>query len=360
VTPDLRREGRRGLLAVIEQLQGFEVAAGSWEESVFPARVTGYRPEWLDELCLSGEVVWARLAPRGAQAMVTAEIPVESPGRGGIGPSRATPIAFVVRDNLPWLLRTMRGDALPVLPGPGAARDILECLGRGGALFYHDVVRATGRIHIEVEEGLWDLVARGLVTADGFGSVRALLSARERWTRRAARRPSGSLRRPAPGRGGAEGRWSLLAAPPGPEVVDPEGLAEGVAEQLLARWGVVFRDVVARETLAVPWREILWALRRLEARGTVRGGRFVTGFVGEQYALPAAVDLLRETRRRERAGELVRVAAVDPLNLVGIVTPGLRVPAVRGNVVAYRDGAPVGPGAVGDVTQAVSASLTTS
>jgi ATP-dependent Lhr-like helicase len=117
---------------------------------------------------------------------------------------------------------------------------------------------------------------------------------------------------------------------------------------------------VARETLAVPWREILWALRRLEARGTVRGGRFVTGFVGEQYALPAAVDLLRETRRRERAGELVRVAAVDPLNLVGIVTPGLRVPAVRGNVVAYRDGAPVGPGAVGDVTQAVSASLTTS
>src|SRR5262249_52616785 len=172
--------------------------------------------------------------------------------------------------------------------------------------------------------------------------VRALLSARERWTRRAARRPSGSLRRPAPGRGGAEGRWALLRVPSGPEVADAEGLAEGVAEQLLARWGVVFRDVVAREALAVPWREILWALRRLEARGTVRGGRFVTGFVGEQYALPAAVELLRETRRQERVGELVRVAAVDPLNLVGIVTPGPRIPAVRGNAVVYQDGAAVG------------------
>ena len=127
-----------------------------------------------------------------------------------------------------------------------------------------------------------------------------------------------------------------------------------MAEQLLARWGVLFRDVVARETLAVPWREVLWALRRLEARGTVRGGRFVTGFVGEQYALPAAVDLLRETRRRERAGETVRVTAVDPLNLVGVVTPGPRVPAVRGNVVVYRDGIPVAPGTAGGDVQAAA------
>ena len=358
LTPEGRREGRRGLLAVIEQLQGFEVAAGSWEESVFPARVAAYRPEWLDELCLSGEVVWARLAPRGAQAMGTPLTPAESPGRGGLGPSRATPVSFIVRDNLPWLLRAARGGLEPLLPGPGAARDILECLRAGGALFYHDVVRATGRLHIEVEEGLWDLVARGLVTADGFGSVRALLSARERWARRAARPPAGALRRAAHGRGGAEGRWSLLPSPPPPDSVDAEGLAEGVAEQLLARWGVLFRDVVARETLAVPWREILWALRRLEARGTVRGGRFVTGFVGEQYALPAAVDLLRETRRRERTGEIVRLAAVDPLNLVGVVTPGPRVPAVRGNVVVYRDGLPVAPGTAGGDVQAAAARLT--
>jgi ATP-dependent Lhr-like helicase len=212
-----------------------------------------------------------------------------------------------------------------------------------------------------VEEGLWDLVSRGLVTADGFGSVRALLSARERWVRRTVRLPSGRrLRRPAEGRAGAEGRWSLL--PPAPAVdggVDTETLAEAVAEQLLARWGVVFRDLVARETFAVPWREVLWALRRLEARGTARGGRFVTGFVGEQYALPEAVDALRQTRRRERTGEVVRLSAVDPLNLVGIIVPGARVAAVRTNLVVYRDGLPVRtaagePPASGPATESTS------
>ena len=179
-------------------------------------------------------------------------------------------------------------------------------------------------------EGLWELVARGLVTADGFGSARALFSARERWARRAnGLSPRGSLRRSASAGRGAEGRWSLLlnhAAPA--HGLDVETLAEAVAEQLLARYGVVFRDLLARETLALPWREILRALRRLEARGTARGGRFVTGFVGEQYALPEAVEALRSTRRRERTGEIVRVTAVDPLNLVGILTPGPRVPAL--------------------------------
>jgi ATP-dependent helicase Lhr and Lhr-like helicase len=338
-------EGRRGVLAAVEQLQGFEVATGSWEESVFPARVAGYRPEWLDDLCLSGEVAWARLAPRGAQAMAAGDPPPDGAGRGGLVPSRATPVSFVVRDNLHWLLSAARGDLAPMLPGEGPARDILECLGTRGALFYPDLVAIVRRLRVEVEEGLWDLVARGLVTADGFGSVRALLSARERWARRAARRPAERLRRQAQGRGGAEGRWSLLPSPPPVGAVDAETLAEAVAEQLLARWGVVFRDLVAREALAMPWREILRALRRLEARGTARGGRFVTGFVGEQYALPDAVEALRLTRRRERTGELVRVAAVDPLNLVGILTPGPRVPAVRGNLVVYRDGVPVAPSA---------------
>ena len=338
--PGTQLEGRRGLLAAVEQLQGFEIAAGSWEESVFPARVAGYRPEWLDDLCLSGEVVWARVAPRGAQAVGASDGPTESAKRGGVVPSRATPVSFVVRDNLPWLLSAARGGMEPVLPGEGPARDVLECLRARGALFYHDLVGATRRLRVEVEEGLWDLVARGLVTADGFGSVRTLLTARQRWARRAVRPSSGTrLRRRAHGQGGAEGRWSLLPPPPEPGAVDVETLAEAVAEQLLARWGVVFRDLMAREALAVPWREILRALRRLEARGTVRGGRFVTGFVGEQYALPEAVDALRHTRRLERSGEIVRVAAVDPLNLIGIVAPGPRVPAVRGTLVAYRDGA---------------------
>jgi ATP-dependent Lhr-like helicase len=231
------------------------------------------------------------------------------------------------------------------LPGEGAARDVLETLRTRGALFYGDLVAATGRLRVEVEEGVWDLVARGLVTADGFGSVRALLTARERWAKRAAQLRGRRLRRSAQDIAvGAEGRWSLLIAPapidPERGGTDVETLAEAVAEQLLARYGVVFRDLVVRESLAVPWREILWALRRMEARGTARGGRFVTGFTGEQYCLPEAVEALRQTRRRERTGEVVRIAAVDPLNLTGIVVPGPRVPAVRGHVVAYRDGAP--------------------
>ncbi len=341
VAPDTQLEGRQGLLTAIEQLQGFEIAAGSWEPSVLPARVRGYRPEWLDELCLSGHVAWARLAVRSAPVGE----PGESPGRGGLTPSHATPVSFLVRENLPWLLSATRGDAAPVLPGPGPTHDVLECLRTRGALFFHDLVAATRRLGIEVTDALWDLVARGLVTADGFGSVRALFSARHRWSHRAARPgPSERLRRSGPRAGGGEGRWALVPAPPPTSAVDVETLAEAVAEQLLARWGVVFRDLVARETLAVSWREVLWAFRRLEARGTIRGGRFVTGFVGEQYALPEAVEGLRETRRRERSGEIVRVAAVDPLNLVGILTPGPRVPAVRRHAVVYHDGAPVPAG----------------
>ena len=164
--------------------------------------------------------------------------------------------------------------------------------------------------------------------------MRALLGSRERERRGRAR-----LRRGSRGRTGAEGRWALL--PPADLARDPDERAQAVAEQLLARWGVVFRDLLVRETLAVSWREILWALRRLEARGAIRGGRFVTGFVGEQYALPGAVEALRRTRKLERTGEIVRVSGVDPLNLVGVLTPGPRVPALRTQQVVYRDGAPV-------------------
>jgi ATP-dependent Lhr-like helicase len=340
VAPDSQLEGRQGLLTAIEQLQGFEIAAGSWESSVLPARVRGYRPEWLDELCLSGQVAWARLTVRSAPAGE----PGEAPGRGGLTPSHATPVSFLVRDNLPWLLRAARGDAGPTLPGPGPTLDVLECLRQRGALFFHDLVAATGRLGVEVTDALWDLVARGLVTADGFGSVRALFSARQRWSRRAARPgPVERLRRSGRA-GGGEGRWALVPAPPARGAVDVEVLAEAIAEQLLARWGVVFRDVVAREALAIPWREVLWAFRRLEARGTIRGGRFVTGFVGEQYALPEAVERLRAIRREARSGQIVRVPAVDPLNLVGILTPGPRMPAIRHRTVVFHDGAPVSAG----------------
>ncbi|MBW2374333.1 MAG: hypothetical protein JRF70_17575, partial [Deltaproteobacteria bacterium] len=332
VAPGTRREGRRGVLSVVEQLQGFEVAAGSWEETVLSARVDGYRADWLDALCLSGEVAWARLAAR-----------VDDPERAGRGaaPSRATPLALVLRDDLDLLLALARGDTEPSHPPAGAAADVLACLRERGALFYRELVASTGKLPVEVEEGLWELVSRGIVTADGFQSVRALLGARERWARsrsHSARRGRRRARR-GPGGVGAEGRWALLP-PPGVEE-DRDGLAEAAAEQLLARWGVVFRDLLVRETLALPWRDVLWALRRMEARGTARGGRFVTGFTGEQYALPEAVDSLRRTRKRERSGEIVRLSAVDPLNLVGIIVPGERIPAVRTQSVVYCDGAAV-------------------
>jgi ATP-dependent Lhr-like helicase len=328
VAPHTQLEGRRGLLAVVEQLQGFELAAGAWEESVLPARVAGYRGEWLDDLCLSGEVAWARLAPRAEEGEA------QPAGRGGLVPSRATPLAFVARDELPRLLAAARGEGRPGEPGPGAAHDLLELLRARGALFQRELVALSRRLPIEVEEGLWDLVARGLVTADGFASVRALLGARERAARARARARRGRMR---PAR--AEGRWALV--PPPEPAADPEALADVMAQRLLARWGVVFRDLVARESLALPWRELLWALRRLEARGSARGGRFVTGFVGEQYALPGAVEALREVRRRERTGEVVRLSAADPLNLAGIVLPGARIPALRTRTIAYRDGLPV-------------------
>jgi ATP-dependent Lhr-like helicase len=339
--PGAQRHGRAGVLAVIDKLQGFELAAGAWEEAVLPARVESYQERWLEDLCLSGEVVWGRFAPRAAESADS------GPRRGAATPSRATPITFALREDLPWLLRAARGEAAPEEPAHGAALELLEALRERGAMFQAELRALTGRLPSEVEEGLWDLVARGLVTADGFGAVRALFSSRETWQRRRRtqqRRRLGARRAAVPGQGG-EGRWALLpdvrtlaAEHPSSLLEDPDELAEQVAGQLLARWGVIFYDLVCTETLALPWRELLWALRRLEARGLVRGGRFVAGFSGEQFALPEAVEELRRLRRRKPAGEVVRLSAADPLNLSGVVLPGARVPARRKLAISYRDG----------------------
>jgi ATP-dependent Lhr-like helicase len=294
-----------------------------------PARVQAYRPAWLDELCLSGEVVWGRIGSRTPQ-------PEADASSGGRVPSRATPLGVALRADLPWLLVAARGEATPSPPGPGAARDLLDCLTERGASFQSELASATSRVPSEIEAGLWDLVSRGFVTADGVHALRGLLGARERWAKtRDTRSPRRRLRRGARGHAPAEGRWALL--PPAASV-DSDELAEAVCEQLLARYGVIFYDLLARESLALPWRDLVWALRRLEARGSIRGGRFVSGFTGEQFALPGAVDALRRTRKLERSGEIVELSAADPLNLVGIVTPGPRIPAVRAQRVAYRDG----------------------
>jgi ATP-dependent Lhr-like helicase len=334
VTADTRREGSRGVLAVVEQLQGFELAAGAWEKAVFPARVTGYRREWLDEVCLDGGVAWGRLSVRGEAD--------EPPRRAG-APSRATPVTLTIRDDLPWLLRVARGEHRPAEPGPGSTSDVLDALRQRGALFPPDLESLTGRLPSEVEEALWDGVARGLVTADGFRAVRTLFARRAMQNAPGRRR----LRRGSQLSSRTAGRWSLLPEPPAD--CDPDDLAEAVAEQLAARWGVVFRDLLTRENVAVPWREVLWALRRMEARGTICGGRFVHGFSGEQFAHPDAVVLLREIRKRPRTGETVTLSAADPLNLAGIVLPGPRVPAVATNTVTYVDGALEDQGAVESV-----------
>lgn len=339
VAPDTQREGRAGLAATIAQLQGFEIPAGTWESDVLPARVSGYHAAWVDQLCLSGEVAWARLRVREP-------IDEEAAARSSAFPSRATPVTMLMRADLPWLLQAVRGDAQPVEPQSGATRDVLGALRTHGALFTSDIAAVARRLPSEVEAALWDGVARGLVTADGFAAVRALLIGR-RWSG-PVRRQRG-LRRGVGGLSSGEGRWSLV---PGVlPVHDRDELAEAVAEQLLVRWGVVFRELLVRETLAIPWRDLLWALRRMEARGTARGGRFVNGFVGEQFALPEAVDALRRVRRAERNGEVVRISAADPLNLAGIITTGPRITAIRANTVVYRDGIPV------DATQSAPGSV---
>jgi ATP-dependent Lhr-like helicase len=329
VAPGTQREGRLGVLAVIEQLQGYELAAGAWERDILGSRVEGYRAERLDDLCLSGDVTWGRLSIRNAAA------DEETPRRSGMTPSRATPITLANREDLPWLLQATRGGRTPQEPGPGRTRDVLDALRHHGALFPADLVTITTRLAHEVEEALWDAVARGLVTADSFEAVRSLL-----YHRAVTRSPNRPRLRRAGSRSPARsaGRWSLVPAAPATE--DPDELAEAVAEQLLARWGVVFRDLLGRETFTVPWREVLWALRRMEARGTIRGGRFVNGFSGEQYAVPEAVDALRAVRKQERDGESVTISASDPLNLVGIVLPGSRVPALMANAVTLVDGVP--------------------
>jgi ATP-dependent Lhr-like helicase len=339
-TPASRLEGRAGLLEVLEQLAGIEAPAAEWEAQILPTRVRDYDPRWLDELCLSGEVVWTRLTPRA-----------EPTGRSG-APSPATPLAFVVRDELVPMLRAVRAGTAAPEPAVGAGADVLAALRTRGACFRPELAPLTGRLPAEVDEGLWDLVARGLVTADAFSAVRSLLSARDRWHTRTVRRPSNRLaRRRAPaGSGIGEGRWSLL---PGPEVLGVPAVADGilspgneelaeiVAHQLLMRWGVVTWELWGRESFKVPWREVVWALRRLEARGLALGGRFVAGLSGEQYALPEAAEDLLAVHRRPADGEEVVVAGADPLNLTGSILGGTRVPTRRHQRVVYRDGAVV-------------------
>jgi ATP-dependent helicase Lhr and Lhr-like helicase len=312
LVPRTRAGGRAALRDAVAMLQGFEVGAAAWERDVLAPRVAGYRPEWLDDLCLAGEVAWARLSPRRATS--------NAPG----STSRSTPITLALRRDLGWLIEAVRGPDDPEPPTAADAAETLDVLRRRGALFLDDLGSAARLARPELADALWDLVGRGLVAGDGFQPLRELMS-----SGRAPQRRGRAV----------HGRWSIVARPEGGSRDD---VADRLAGQLLARYGIVFREVVARETFAVPWRDVARALRRREARGLARGGRFVAGFVGEQYALEDAVEAMRRVRRAERDGTVVRVRAADPCNLVGVVLPGARIPSHHGHWVVYEDGAFVG------------------
>jgi ATP-dependent Lhr-like helicase len=333
LAPQTQLSGEEGVMAALHQLEGFEAPAVEWERTLLPARVANYDPRWLDQLCLSGAVGWGRISPH----------PAWSTGDGGaprrVIPTNAAPITFYIRETAEWLPHALAHQSvdeklLAAALSPEALQ-IRALLQQRGACFANDLQRITGRTRAETAHALWELATAGLAAADGFDQLRALMDPRRKatTTETPGKRPTRTT----------AGRWSLLDEEQ-PKAIDPIARArrtdtalESFARMLLARYGILFRDLLARESNAPKWRELLNILRRLEARGEVRGGRFVTGFGGEQFALPEAVESLREARKHESQHEIA-VAAADPLNLVGVVVPGERVPAVPGREVRYRNG----------------------
>jgi ATP-dependent Lhr-like helicase len=312
LAPGSQLSGRSGLLEVIHQLQGVEIAAGEWESQIFAKRISDYEPAWLDELCLAGEVTWARLTPKVAS---------DESRRGSSTPSGATPITFADREDFWTLLTIARHRRDSAVPTAGAAADVYELFTTRGAQFRSDLPRLLGRLPDDVNDGLWDLVARGLAHADSFHAVRNLL--------RGSR--SGASRRHARGRqrselstGVGEGRWMHVPIET-PEIdrLMLEDFGEFLAEQMIARWGLVTYELYDAEDVSVPWLYVVRALRKFEAQGRVVGGRFVTGLRGEQYASREALELLMSAPRVPEFD----ISACDPLNLTGGIISGARVPA---------------------------------
>jgi ATP-dependent Lhr-like helicase len=337
--------GSTGLLKAVSLLQGYEAPASAWERFLLPARMKGYSGELLERACYGGEVAWGRLTvkdarPPGPRRGAPVDPPEpEAPRPRAPQPTRNASLTFARRENLDWMLSAARPDALFSDGGvwlppdlSAAARDVVSVLEQRGACFFNDLTSRARRLPAEVEDALWELVARGLVTADAVQNLRVLQSPAQRRRQKLLQR-------------GGPGRWSLLA-PSEPKPADE--VLEQLARLFLQRYGIVWRDLVMREALATTWRELLFVYRRMEARGEVRGGRFVSGFVGEQFALPEAVDMARSVRRQAPSGVRVQLSAVDPLNLTGVVTPGPRVPATVGNIVTWVDGIPQGVDALAD------------
>ncbi len=320
-----RMQGREALGTLVEQLEGFQAAATAWESDLLPARLKDYGSTWLDELCRSGRIVWTRLSGR-----------LKASG----GPVRGTPIVLLPRRQLgAW--HALASDA-PAPELSSRAQRVFDCLQTHGALFFDELQYDAHLLRSELEDALGELVAVGLVNADSFAGLRALLTPASKRSRTARRTRGGAFI----GGMADAGRWALVRKPVAGDVaghaVLPIEALEHIARVLLRRYGVVFWRLLAREAdWLPPWRELLRVYHQLEARGEIRGGRFVAGVAGEQFALPEALALLREVRKRPLAGELLAVSAVDPLNQLGTLLPGSKVPALPGNRILYRDGVPL-------------------
>ena len=326
VTPDSQSDGQTALGQVVDQLAGFEAPAAAWEKEILPARLTSYAPKWLDDECLAGRVAWARLTPASGKS-----------GRNGrrTMPLKSTPISLMSRRNA-RIWASFPPIPSPIQPSASAAK-VADFIREHGASFFEEIVEGTHLLRVQAEKSLSELVALGVVSSDSFAGLRALLRPESERKRRSARRRGSCL--------DGAGRWAL--ALPNPRKQSPSASRhaddiEHIAWALLRRYGVVFLRMLERESAWLPkWRDLLKVYRKLEARGDIRGGRFVAGFSGEQFALPEAVGKLREVRRQGETGSLVSLSGADPLNLAGILTPGPRLPALTGNRVLYRDGIPV-------------------
>jgi ATP-dependent Lhr-like helicase len=316
VTADTRMEGPDALEVLVRQLEGFEAPAGAWETEILPARLDSYEPSWLDDQCLAGRIAWARLRARNGSER-------------SASPVRTTPIALLARRHA-GLWASLSAIEEPARPS-SRAQAVVDFIRQYGASFFDELVEGTGLLRPQVEEALGELVALGIVTSDSFAGLRALL-----------RKPAaGGRRRTTMFAMESAGRWALARRPQPQMQARPEAV-EHLARTLLLRYGVVFWRLIEREaTWLPPWRDLLRVYRRLEARGEIRGGRFVAGFSGEQFALAEAVGVLREVRRKPPSGSWVSLSGADPLNLVGILTPGPKLAALTGNRLLYRDGLPV-------------------
>jgi ATP-dependent Lhr-like helicase len=317
-------EGPLSLQQRLAQLEGLCLPAVSWEADILPGRIHAYLSSDLDNLCSTGKITWLRLSPPAKQTLPKSKQPA----------GKATAISFVSRDKLQhW--RTYAPCPTPeALALSGNGQKVYAALKSMGASFFAELLTETGLLKAYLEEALAELAAWGLVTADSFQGLRTLITPEQIRHRRSKRYPGYDPF-------SAAGRWSLIRAHPGQADTDKHQHCEYIAHVLLRRYGVVFRKLLDQETILPDWRDLLYVFRRMEARGELRGGRFVQGFAGEQFALPNALDSLRELRKKPKQGELVAISAADPLNLTGVITPGQRIPTQASQRILYKDGVPI-------------------